>query len=67
MLMKAMALELVKGRIDQTKQEVTISWIVPRVLDHESVNVMKDKFEKWNDDLKSLIRTIKDPSWISDD
>ena len=44
MLMKAMALELVKGKIDQINQTVTISWIIPRVLDGDSIGVMRDKF-----------------------
>ena len=32
MVMKAMALGLVKGSIDQLRQEVTVSWIAPKVL-----------------------------------
>lgn len=33
-----------KGKIDQIKANVTISWIIPRVLDSESIKVMRDKF-----------------------
>jgi hypothetical protein len=32
MVMKAMALILVKGSIDQLKKEVTITWVAPKVL-----------------------------------
>lgn len=32
MVMKAMALELVKGSIDQIRGEVTIGWVAPKVL-----------------------------------
>ena len=32
MVMKAMALGLVKGSIDQLRAEVTVSWVAPKVL-----------------------------------
>ena len=64
--MKAMALELIKGKIDQIAQTVTVSWIIPRVLDEDSIKVMRGKFEKWNNDLKDIIRTVKDPSYLAD-
>jgi len=31
--MKALSLELVRGSIDQVGQEVTMTWVQPRVLD----------------------------------
>ena len=67
MLMKAMSLQLIKGKIDQIKQQITVSWILPRVLDGESIKVMRDKFERWNTDLKELIRTVKDPLFLAED
>lgn len=33
MVMKAMALKIVKGSIDQLAQEVTITWVAPKVLE----------------------------------
>lgn len=65
--MKAMALELVKGKIDEINQTVTISWIIPRVLDDDSISVMKEKFERWNNDLKDMIKSVKDPVWLAEE
>jgi hypothetical protein len=42
--MKSMALNLVKGKIDQIRQNITVTWIIPRVLDGDSIKVMRDKF-----------------------
>lgn len=45
MVMKAMALNLVKGSIDQLKSEVAITWVAPKVLESERVGTMLKKFE----------------------
>ena len=45
MIMKAMALSLVKGSIDQIDQEVTINWVAPKVLGKDKLKVMLSKFE----------------------
>jgi hypothetical protein len=34
MIMKAMALKLIKGSIDELAREVTISWVAPKVLEN---------------------------------
>ena len=44
MVMKSMALKLVKGSIDQIKGEVTVSWVAPKVLEKERVGTMLRKF-----------------------
>ena len=38
--MKALSLGLVRGSIDQVSQEVTMTWVQPRVLDINQVNNM---------------------------
>ena len=37
LVMKALALGLVKGSIDEVDQRVHLTWVQPRVLDHEQV------------------------------
>jgi len=54
MIMKAMALELVKGSINQLKQQVTISWVAPKVLEAARVGTMLHKFEEWEDGVKRV-------------
>jgi len=43
--MKAMALGLIRGSIDQLNEDVTVSWIAPKVLESERIGVMLKKFE----------------------
>ena len=59
MIMKAMALELVKGSIDQLKQQVTISWVAPKVLEVARVGTMLHKFEEWEDGVKKVQEMIQ--------
>jgi len=48
MVMKAMALGLVKGSIDQIRREVTVSWVAPKVLEKHSIETMAGKFKQWH-------------------
>lgn len=47
LVMKSMALKLVKGSIDQVRAEVTVSWVAPKVLENERIGTMLKKFEEW--------------------
>lgn len=42
--MKAMALKLVRGSIDQISQDVTITWVAPKVLEADRISTMLKKF-----------------------
>jgi len=42
LVMKALSLDLVKGRIDQVDQIVHMTWVQPRVLDRNQVCVEKN-------------------------
>jgi 26S proteasome regulatory subunit N9 len=44
MVMKAMALGLIRGSIDQLNQDVTVTWIAPKVLENERIGIMLKKF-----------------------
>jgi len=59
MAMKAMALELIKGSINQIKQEVTITWVAPKVLEMNRIATMLGKFEQWEDGIKKVEDMVK--------
>jgi 26S proteasome regulatory subunit N9 len=59
MVMKAMALGLTKGLIDQLNEEVTISWIAPKVLESERIRVMLGKFEEWDQGVEKVYNMVK--------
>ena len=46
-LLKAMALGLIKGSIDQVKKTVYIWWVCPRVLDKEQIKGLMNKVKNW--------------------
>ncbi|CAL8073752.1 unnamed protein product [Calicophoron daubneyi] len=57
-LMRALSLGLIKGRIDEVHQTVSISWLKPRVLDREQVGSMRARLTEWCDsvaNMKSLV------------
>jgi len=54
MIMKAMALNLVKGSIDQIRAELTVSWVAPKVLENERIGTMLSKFEEWDSGINGV-------------
>ena len=45
--MKALALGLVRGTIDQVDQLVHITWVQPRVLDHAQSEALLARLDDW--------------------
>jgi len=52
--MKALSLGLVKGTIDQVEQNVTMTWVQPRVLDLTQIASMQKRVVQWCEDVKSM-------------
>lgn len=59
MVMKAMALGLVKGSIDQIRREVTVSWVAPKVLEKHNIEIMASKFTQWHQGVHQVEQTLK--------
>ncbi|EAR99103.2 26S proteasome non-ATPase regulatory subunit (macronuclear) [Tetrahymena thermophila SB210] len=59
LLMRSMALGLVKGSINQVQGNVTISWMIPRILDNSRIQIMKNKFDEWTNSLRNLIQLVE--------
>ena len=38
---------------------VHINWIMPRILDNEKIEILKDKLEDWCKSLQSLLKGIE--------
>jgi 26S proteasome regulatory subunit N9 len=49
LLMKAMALGLVKGKIDEVESFVKVTWIQPRVLDVTQLAAVNDQLAIWSE------------------
>lgn len=46
-IMRALSLGLIKGSMDQVEKSVTVSWIVPRVLNKEQLKALAGRFGEW--------------------
>lgn len=49
LLMKALSLKLIKGRIDQNTATFHVTWVQPRVLSSEQVSLMRDRLYTWRE------------------
>lgn len=54
MIMKASALKLVRVEIDQLNQAVAVTWMAPKVLSSERIDVMLNKFQEWEAGVKEV-------------
>jgi len=57
--MKALSLGLIKGRIDQTQQNVAISWVQPRVLNTQQIDTMQKKLGEWSHSVKQSLLLVE--------
>jgi 26S proteasome regulatory subunit N9 len=58
LVMKALSLGLIKGKIDEVDQIVMVTWVQPRVLDMKQIKHLRDRISEWgkkiNEKLVSL-------------
>ncbi|GAA5931010.1 PCI domain-containing protein [Sporobolomyces koalae] len=54
LVMKALALKLVKGTIDQPSSTVTVSWVQPRVLDLNQISNLETRLTEWSDKVQAV-------------
>lgn len=54
LVMKALALGLIRGTIDQVDGLVHITWMQGRVLDRRGVEGMKERLEQWSQGVNAL-------------
>lgn len=53
LIMKALALHLIEGKIDQVDNIVEISWVAPRVLTMPQVEALKGRLNSWLDKVET--------------
>ncbi|KAF8821814.1 PCI domain-containing protein [Cardiosporidium cionae] len=60
LLIKAMSLQLVKGRIDQVNQNVRITWVKQRILDSSRLALMRQRINTWVLSAKELLAHMEE-------
>lgn len=60
MMMRAMSLKLLKGTIDQVEQQVSVTWVVPRVLDKTQIALLKERLQGWGGKVEGTLHLIQD-------
>lgn len=60
LLMKAMSLGLIKGEINEVEKFVKITWMKPRVLDMQRLQMMKDTIGKWKGKVQENLRSLEE-------
>lgn len=59
LVMRALSLGLVKGSIDQIDRKIFISWVQPRVLDHEQIKMMRVRLDAWSVEVNKMVGQIQ--------
>lgn len=52
LVMKALSLGLLKGKLDEIDKMIQVTWVQPRVLDKNQISVMKERLNEWADKVK---------------
>ena len=62
LVMKAMALGLVHGEIDEVDKIVSVSWLQPRVLDHGRMALLHSRLGDWRNLVKTVLSHLEEQS-----
>jgi 26S proteasome regulatory subunit N9 len=54
LVMKALSLGLLKGKIDQVNEVARITWVQPKVLDMKQIENMKERLKGWDSSINQL-------------
>jgi len=63
LVMKALSLKLIRGKIDEVEQSVVITWVQPRVLDLNQVGLMKTRLDIWIKGVQQTISVMNQVDW----
>jgi 26S proteasome regulatory subunit N9 len=54
LIMKALSLGLLRGKIDQVDQIAKINWVQPKVLEHSQIEGMRVRLKEWDNNVNDL-------------
>ena len=60
LLMKALSLGLLRGKIDQVAEVARINWVQPKVLERTQIEGMRQRLKEWDSNVNDLGHWIED-------
>lgn len=54
LIMKALSLGLIRGKIDQVAEIAQITWVQPKVLDKSGIEGMRSRLKEWDGGVERL-------------
>lgn len=58
--MRALSLTLIKGSIDQVDENVTVDWVLPRVLADEQIKALAERLGEWKGKVNEMQNFVSD-------
>lgn len=58
LVLKAFALKVVKGVIDQVEESVRVDWVQPRVLDKAQIRSLRDRLFQWSGQVQGAVALV---------
>lgn len=62
LVMKALSLQLIKGRIDECEKCVVVEWVQPRVLQIQQIQAVKENVARWREKTMVALQRIEKQS-----
>ncbi|KAJ3268004.1 26S proteasome regulatory subunit [Borealophlyctis nickersoniae] len=59
LVMKALSLGLIKGKIDEVDNIVAVSWVQPRVLDKTQIGTIRDRLSEWSGKVRHQVIALE--------
>lgn len=59
-LMRALSLGLIKGKVNEVRQSVNVTWVQPKVLSMKQVSEMQSAMLNWADKVKTALSFVSD-------
>jgi 26S proteasome regulatory subunit N9 len=62
LLMRAMSLGLIRGKIDEVEQSVNVTFVKPRVLNLQQIGELKERLDGWREKARTSLLFVEDHS-----
>jgi 26S proteasome regulatory subunit N9 len=58
--MKALSLGLIRGSMDEVDGTIDVSWVQPRVLDTQQLQLLSSQFQTWGEKVKEALMVVEE-------